>query len=181
MRDALLAVLALTLFAVLSSPSLADASAKAHADSSAKAHADPSAKAQGKAKGQDNPTILIDRDRDGRVDMDVEVPISVDAFSVGERNLIVEYYRETSPAPRAVSPATRDLSSATRDLPPGIAKKVARGKALPPGIAKNYLPSDLESRLPARDGYRRMIVDNDVLLTAIATGVVVDIIENVLN
>lgn len=167
MRDALLAMLALTLFAILSSPSLAGSSAQANADPSSKANADSSAKAKSKARGHDNPTILIDRNKDGRVDMDVEVPISVDAFSPRERNAIFDYYRETSPAPL--------------DLPPGIAKKVARGKPLPPGIAKNYLPSDLESRLPAREGYSRVIVDDDVLLTSIATGVVVDIIENVLN
>ncbi len=151
MRGTLPAAIAFSLFFLLSFPSMAD----------------PPGQEKGKAKGHSNPTVLIDRDRDGRIDMDVEEPVSIDIFSQGERDLIVDYFRQKSVT--------------TRELPPGIAKKVAQGKPLPPGIAKNNLPPELESRLPVRDGYRRMIVDDDVLLTTIATGVVVDVIENVIN
>lgn len=65
-------------------------------------------------------------------------------------------------------------------LPPGIAKNLARGKPLPPGIAKRYLPGDLRGRLPHYEGYERLIVGDDVLLIAAATGIIVDILEDAL-
>jgi Ni/Co efflux regulator RcnB len=64
-------------------------------------------------------------------------------------------------------------------LPPGIAKNYARGKPLPPGIAKKVVPYDLLQRLPERPGYTYYIVDDDVVLVAIATGVVADILVDV--
>lgn len=67
-----------------------------------------------------------------------------------------------------------------KPLPPGIAKNLARGKPLPPGIAKRYLPGDLSARLPARDGYERLLVGDDVLLISTATGIIVDILAGAL-
>lgn len=65
-------------------------------------------------------------------------------------------------------------------LPPGIAKNLARGKPLPPGIAKRYLPQRLVSALPARPGYEWLVVDRDVLLVAVATAIIVDVLTDVL-
>jgi Ni/Co efflux regulator RcnB len=66
-------------------------------------------------------------------------------------------------------------------LPPGIAKNYARGKPLPPGIAKKMLPTDLLVRLPQRPGYEYRIVGRDVVLVAIATEIVVDILIDVFS
>lgn len=64
-------------------------------------------------------------------------------------------------------------------IPPGLAKK---GGALPPGIAKRQLPSNLVAQLPPPPaGYERVIVDKDVLLVHIATQVVHDVLEHVLD
>jgi Ni/Co efflux regulator RcnB len=64
-------------------------------------------------------------------------------------------------------------------LPPGIAKNLARGKALPPGIAKQYLPGDLAAELPRPPvGYERIIVDGKILLVEIATRVIHDILTD---
>lgn len=66
-----------------------------------------------------------------------------------------------------------------KGLPPGIQKKLERGGTLPPGIAKNYLPDDLEHRLPPPpQGYERTIVGNDVLLVEIDTGRIADIVTD---
>lgn len=63
------------------------------------------------------------------------------------------------------------------NLPPGLAK---RGGELPPGLAKR-LPADLERELPPRPGtYRRVVVDNDIVLIDAATNKVLDILEDVL-
>jgi nickel/cobalt transporter regulator len=98
---------------------------------------------------------------------------AVALITVTERSIIVGYvnqYRETLvPAPGSAKP-----------LPPGIAKKIARGGTLPPGIAKRYLPQDLLVQLPPRPGCRWVVVDNDVVLIAAATGIIVDILDDVL-
>ena len=87
-------------------------------------------------------------------------------ISAAERALIGEYYRS-----HAVQ---------VESLPPGIRKKVARGKPLPPGIAKRF-PDGLRSQLPHRAGYDYRVVGADVLLVEIATGVIVDVVKDILR
>jgi Ni/Co efflux regulator RcnB len=97
---------------------------------------------------------------------------AVSLITVVERTIIFNYvdqYRYTLvSAPGSAKP-----------LPPGIAKKVARGGTLPPGIAKRYLPQDLLVQLPPRPGYQWVVVDNDVVLIAAATGLIVDILVDI--
>lgn len=90
-------------------------------------------------------------------------------FTEIEKRLIREYYAQN----QAAVPAAQ--------LPPGIQKRLARGKPLPPGIAKRYLPQDLEARLPARSGVIRQVVGHDVLLVATATNIVLDILFDVIR
>lgn len=87
-------------------------------------------------------------------------------ISAAERALIGEYYRS-----HAVQ---------VDSLPPGIRKKVARGKPLPPGIAKRF-PDGLRGQLPHRAGYDYRVVGADVLLVEIATGVIVDVVKDILR
>ncbi len=61
-------------------------------------------------------------------------------------------------------------------LPPGIRKRLARGKPLPPGIAKQVAPAGLRSRIRLPDGYQVFEVGLDVLLVEVATGIVHDIL-----
>ena len=89
-------------------------------------------------------------------------------FSTQERAQIREFYvSHGAPSVRA--------------LPPGIRKNLARGKPLPPGIAKKTLPAQLESALPLRDGYQRVQVGVDVLLVEIATGIIHDVLMDVIR
>ncbi|PKQ07935.1 MAG: hypothetical protein CVT73_08115 [Alphaproteobacteria bacterium HGW-Alphaproteobacteria-12] len=95
------------------------------------------------------------------------VEIGIDAsvsFGADEARIIRDYF----------AAASYDA----KPLPPGIAKNLARGKPLPPGIAKRYLPRDLATRLPVRADYERLIVGDDILLISIATGVIVDILND---
>ncbi len=64
-------------------------------------------------------------------------------------------------------------------LPPGIAKQVSRGKPLPPGIAKKSLPAGFTSQLPVYVGYEWKISGRDLLLVAVGTAIVAEVIENV--
>jgi hypothetical protein len=88
---------------------------------------------------------------------------------------------------------TRDMQVEIRDwyvqhpvgtveaLPPGIRKRLARGKPLPPGIAKQVAPEGLRSRVRVPKGYEIMEVGLDVLLVEIATSVVHDILTDVVR
>jgi hypothetical protein len=73
-----------------------------------------------------------------------------------------------------------------KGLPPGLAKRdqlppgLAKRKQLPPGLAKRALPHELEDRLPHRKGYERVVADGRVVLIEKASGVVVDILEDIL-
>ncbi|MBN6362348.1 hypothetical protein JZM27_14020 [Providencia huaxiensis] len=66
-----------------------------------------------------------------------------------------------------------------RGLPPGIAKQVSRGKPLPPGIAKKTLPSAFLAQLPVYVGYEWKMSGRDLILVALGTAIVAEIIENV--
>ena len=93
-------------------------------------------------------------------------------FSADEIRIIHAYYRET--------PAEHDRHAGRR-LPRGIAKNLARGKALPPGIAKQYFPAALSMRLPPPpEGHERIIVAGKILLVEIATQAVHDVLTDVL-
>jgi len=66
-------------------------------------------------------------------------------------------------------------------LPPGIAKNLEVGKPLPPGIAKQYVTHDVLLRLPPlSEGYEYIVVAGKILVIAIATQIVHDILEDVL-
>ena len=65
-------------------------------------------------------------------------------------------------------------------LPPGLAKQLRRNGRLPPGLEKRRLPHDLRGGLgDFYDGTDTQIVGSDVLLVETATGVILDILRNV--
>lgn len=64
-------------------------------------------------------------------------------------------------------------------LPPGIAKNLARGKPLPPGIAKKYPPNAMLGQLPYHPGYEWRVAGSDLILVAIGTAIVADVLRNV--
>ena len=70
----------------------------------------------------------------------------------------------------------RDYWSPGPALPPGIQKNLARGKPLPPGIAKK-LDGRLLGRLPHYDGYEWQQVGTDLILVAIATGIIYEVLN----
>ena len=89
-------------------------------------------------------------------------------FSAAERELIGGWFRERP-------------SGNVKALPPGIRKNLARGKPLPPGIAKQALPEGLSGGLPVLAGYERIQVGVDVLLVEVATGVIRDVLLDIIR
>jgi len=67
-------------------------------------------------------------------------------------------------------------------LPPGIAKKLARGKPLPPGIAKKMAPIELRQRVPAcMNGWECILAGADMLILDAVHGTIADIIRGVVR
>jgi len=67
-------------------------------------------------------------------------------------------------------------------LPPGLQKQLDRNGTLPPGLAKRGLPSELEAQLPPPvEGTERVIAGNDVVLVEQATGIILDILKDVIT
>ncbi|AUY32441.1 hypothetical protein EON09_26865 [Pseudomonas soli] len=83
-------------------------------------------------------------------------------------------------AVRVILNDNRNYWNPGASLPPGIQKNLARGKPLPPGIAKK-LDSRLIGRLPHYDGYEWHQAGADLLLVAIASGVIYEVLHNVLD
>ncbi len=90
------------------------------------------------------------------------------SFSVGDRAQIQAYY-SSSPTP------------GTEALPPGIRKNLASGKPMPPGIAKRFPPDALRSSLSIPPRYEVIEVGWDVFLVEVATGIVHDVLMDVIR
>jgi len=65
-------------------------------------------------------------------------------------------------------------------LPPGVQKNLARGKPLPPGIAKK-LDARLVGHLPRYEGYEWMQAGTDLILVAVATGLIYEVWSGALD
>lgn len=98
-------------------------------------------------------------------DFTVTAQVTV-GFSSSERQTIAAYFTRHTYAAEA--------------LPPGIVKKLARGKSLPPGIAKRSLPNDLVATLPTREGFEITIFGDRIVLLE-ASGLVVDILAGIFD
>ncbi|ASL27139.1 hypothetical protein E0E54_06860 [Azotobacter chroococcum] len=81
---------------------------------------------------------------------------------------------------RIVLGENRRLIGDAQPLPPGIRKQLARGKPLPPGIARNF-DSRLTSQLPRYDGYEWRQAGTDVVLVTLATGLIYEVLHDVLH
>lgn len=81
---------------------------------------------------------------------------------------------------RIVLGNNRQYWSAGKALPPGIQKNLARGKPLPPGIAKK-LDNRLLGQLPRYDGYDWVQAGTDLILVTAATGLIYEVLHNVLD
>lgn len=105
---------------------------------------------------------------DSHVEDSLAPAIASILFPTGDRQVISNYFLRNG--------------GYLADLPPGIRKQLVTRGRLPPGIAKKVLPAGLVGQLsPLPAGYDRMIVGPDVLLVQIATGLIVDIIRDVVR
>lgn len=76
---------------------------------------------------------------------------------------------------------TQRGTTGVRALPPGIRRRLERGKPLPPGIAKQVAPAALLGRVAIPRGFELVEVGVDVLLVEIATNVIHDVLMDVIR
>ena len=89
-------------------------------------------------------------------------------LSVEIRTQVREFYAQRTP------------THATA-LPPGIRRRLERGKPLPPGIAKQVAPEALLARVSLPRGFELVEVGLDVLLVEVATNVIHDVLMDVIR
>ena len=89
-------------------------------------------------------------------------------FSVDVRAAIGEFYVSHG-------------SAGVEGLPPGIRKRLQRGKPLPPGIAKRAAPPGVQAAANLPEGFEVIEVGLDVLLVEIATSVIHDVLMDVVR
>ena len=126
--------------------------------------------AQGQGKGKpSNDASVGDKVRS-------VLPASEPVFATSEVTLIQNWFHtNTSNLPPGL--AKRET------LPPGLQKQLVRKGTLPPGLQKKIqpLPIVLERQLsPVPTGYRRVVVAGNVILMEPVTGVIYDVIRNVI-
>ena len=102
---------------------------------------------------------------DGRVSVEFTAEFT---FSLGDRDQIQVYY-------------TSNPTPGLEALPPGTRKNLARGKPMPPGIAKRFAPDALRSSLSVPPQYHVIEVGWDVLLVEVATGIIHDVLMDVIR
>ena len=89
-----------------------------------------------------------------------------------ERSIIRNYF-QTNYANLPPGLAKRQV------LPPGLRRHIERNGTLPPGLQRNRLPEDLRVRLPGREDLEFLIIDDEVVLVAAATLIIIDVLFDV--
>jgi hypothetical protein len=77
--------------------------------------------------------------------------------------------------------AVRHGLTGYRSLPPGIQRNLARGKRLPPGLERRGVPGGMLDQLPRVDGHEWRVAGRDLILVAIGTLIVVEILDDVFS
>lgn len=113
--------------------------------------------------------MTADASAQGRGNREREAASSVGVtLTVGVKSQILEFYAGRSQP---------NLEA----LPPGIRRRLERGKALPPGIAKKAAPPELQGRIELADGFELVEVGLDVFLVEVATNIIHDVLMDVIR
>jgi Ni/Co efflux regulator RcnB len=98
-------------------------------------------------------------------------------FHERQRHMAREYYRHEYHGRGRCPPGLAKKHN--RCVPPGHARNWRRGAPLPRDVVVHPVPRDLEVRIgPPPRGYRYAQVAGDILMIAVATGIVVDAIDD---
>jgi len=121
----------------------------------------------------------VEKDDDNRHDAEKDVHVTV-YFGDRDRDVVRKYFVQTHGRGHCPPGLAKKNNGC---LPPGQAKKrYTVGRPLPSSVVVKDLPRDISVRLgPAPRGYRYGIVDGDVVKMAVATALVVDAIDGLVD
>lgn len=68
-----------------------------------------------------------------------------------------------------------------KPLPPGMRRRFMAGRPIPPGVDMRPVPPELLHRLPAHPGYEWRVAGSDLVLVAVSTAIVTEVLSNVLR
>jgi len=127
----------------------------------------------GASAGKGNKGKGKKHDGDKHADVDVDITLH---FGDRDRDVVRKYFVETHGRGHCPPGLAKKNNGC---LPPGQAKKrYVVGRPLPTGVVAKDLPRDVSVRLgQVPKGYRYAVVDGDVVKLAVATGLVVDAID----
>ena len=98
------------------------------------------------------------------------------SFSDADRRNILDFYQGRKSKSKKTPPGL----AKRKNLPPGLQKQIERNGRLPPGLQGRGLPGDLEHRLDRLPGgYVRLVVGRDIVLVKEKTGIVLDVMIDV--
>jgi len=101
-------------------------------------------------------------------------------FNDDHRNRVRSYYVQHYGGPKGCPPGLAKKNNGC--LPPGQAKKYTVGQPLPRGVVVYNVPQPVYTYLPAVPvGYRYVRIGNDIVLLSPQSGLVVDVIVNLLG
>ncbi len=114
-------------------------------------------------------------------DEDFQAASTALTLTAAQRAAIASILQDTNDE-TILSPAIRgDIQSQIDSLPPGIQRRLARGRALPPGIAKKVsLPSRVNEQIDLGENVQIIVLGRDVVVVDPVTDLIVDIIRDVL-
>lgn len=115
---------------------------------------------------------LADPPGRGKRESGTTISVSIDA---SDRTIIQDYFGDQFRSGRC-PPGLAKKNNGCQ--PPGQAKKWSKGRRLPGDVVYHGLPSDLGIRLNVPAGSKYVRVGADILLIAVATGMVLDAIED---
>ena len=129
------------------------------------------AQGQGRGRGQQSEPEKTAGDKVREV-----LPASEPAFSTQERTVITRWFT-TNRSNLPPGLAKRET------LPPGLERQLRQRGTLPPGLQSKIqpLPVELERQLTAiPTGYRRVVIAGNVIVMNPTTGLIYDIVRNVI-
>jgi hypothetical protein len=101
-------------------------------------------------------------------------------FNEDHRQRVRTYYVEHYGGPKGCPPGLAKKHNGC--MPPGLAKKYTVGQPLPRGVVVYNVPQPVYTYLPAVPvGYRYVRIGNDIVLLSPQSGLVVDVIVNLLG
>ncbi|MGQ9870473.1 hypothetical protein [Leptodesmis sp.] len=106
----------------------------------------------------------------------------ISSFTTNQRTVLVDLLRGNCGCNYLLTNAVRtQIISQARSLPPGIQKRLLKGKGLPPGIAKKWvvLPKQVNTYVNLPTYYDLVVIGSNLVLLDQTTEVVVDLITNI--